>query len=55
MRGQQYRSSFHDVREGQSFGGSSTIHVRDTRKGVIVYEVPEGAKPAKFQYALTLT
>ncbi|MEV4838276.1 DUF4352 domain-containing protein [Nonomuraea sp. NPDC049486] len=50
--GQQYRSSYHEVREGRSYGGGSTINVGDTRKGMIVYEVPEGAELAKFQFAL---
>jgi hypothetical protein len=50
--GQQFRSTFHDVQEGQSFGGTATINTGDSRKGVIVFEVPEGAKLAKFQFAL---
>ncbi|MEV0160920.1 DUF4352 domain-containing protein [Nonomuraea fuscirosea] len=51
-QGQQYRSSVYGVREGQSFGGSTTINAGDSRKGMIVFEVPEGAVPAKFQFAL---
>lgn len=51
-QGQQYRSSVYGVREGQSFGGSATINAGDSRKGMIVFEVPEGAVPAKFQFAL---
>ncbi|MEV1168871.1 DUF4352 domain-containing protein [Nonomuraea sp. NPDC049784] len=50
--GQQYRSSFHDVREGQSLSGMVTINTGDSRKGMIVFEVPEGAKSAKLQFAL---
>ncbi|MEU4578009.1 DUF4352 domain-containing protein [Nonomuraea sp. NPDC023979] len=50
--GQQYRSTYSDVREGQEFGGSSTINTGDTRKGVIVFEVPEKAGLGKFQFAL---
>jgi hypothetical protein len=51
--GQQYRAAIiTDVREGQSFGGSATVNTGDSRKGVIVFEVPEAAKPAKFQFAL---
>jgi hypothetical protein len=50
--GQQYRSTFSDVREGQGFGGTATINKGDSRKGVIVFEVPEGAKLAKFQFGL---
>ncbi|TMR94342.1 DUF4352 domain-containing protein [Nonomuraea basaltis] len=50
--GQQYRSTFYEVREGQPFGGMATINNGDSRKGVIVFEVPETAKPAKFQFGL---
>ncbi|WP_052422885.1 DUF4352 domain-containing protein [Nonomuraea candida] len=51
--GQQYRSTIvHDVREGQSFGGTANINGGDSRKGVIVFEVPQAARPAKFQFAL---
>jgi hypothetical protein len=50
--GQQYRPSFGDVREGQSLSGSVTINARDSRKGMIVFEVPEGAKVAKLQFGL---
>ncbi|MEV1167412.1 DUF4352 domain-containing protein [Nonomuraea sp. NPDC049784] len=50
--GQQYRTTLFDVREGQSFGGSATINTGDSRKGVLVFEVPEGAKLAKLQFAL---
>jgi hypothetical protein len=51
-QGQQYRSTVHGVREGQSFGGGATINAGDSRQGMIVFEVPEGAVPAKFQFAL---
>ncbi|MER6948076.1 DUF4352 domain-containing protein [Nonomuraea sp. NPDC000554] len=50
--GQQYRPSLHDVREGQSLDGMVTINMGDSRKGMIVFEVPEGAKSAKLQFAL---
>jgi hypothetical protein len=50
--GQQHRSSFHQVTEGQGFGGMATINKGDSRKGVIVFEVPEAAKLAKFQFGL---
>ncbi|PZG04394.1 DUF4352 domain-containing protein, partial [Nonomuraea aridisoli] len=50
--GQQYHSTLHDVQEGQSFGGSATINTGDVRKGVIVFEVPEPARAAKFQFTL---
>jgi hypothetical protein len=51
-QGQQYRSTLYEVREGPSFGGSATINTGDSRKGMIVFEVPEGVKLAKFQFAL---
>ncbi|MEV4287342.1 DUF4352 domain-containing protein [Nonomuraea bangladeshensis] len=50
--GQQYRSTLHSVQEGQSFGGTATISAGDSRKGMIVFEVPEGAKLAKLQFGL---
>lgn len=50
--GQQYRATIYDVREGQSFGGSATINAGDSRKGMIVFEVPESAKLVKIQFAL---
>ncbi|MEU4231578.1 DUF4352 domain-containing protein [Nonomuraea sp. NPDC026600] len=50
--GQQYRSTIYEVREGQAFGGSATINADDSRKGMIVFEVPESAKLVKFQFAL---
>ncbi|KAB8194446.1 DUF4352 domain-containing protein [Nonomuraea phyllanthi] len=50
--GQQYRSTVFDVREGPSFGGSATVNTGDTRKGMIVFEVPESMRPAKFQFGL---
>lgn len=50
--GQQFRSTLYDVREGQSLNGTATINVGDSRKGVIVFEVPESAKLVKLQFAL---
>lgn len=50
--GQQYRASIYDVREGQGFGGSVTINTGDSRKGVLVFEVPESATLAKLQFGL---
>lgn len=50
--GQQYRTTFQTVQEGQAFGGSATINKGDSRKGVIVFEVPDGAKLAKLQFGL---
>lgn len=51
-QGQQYQSTFARIREGQGFGGQATINVGDTRKGVILFAVPEAAKLVKFQYGL---
>ncbi|MEU8275684.1 DUF4352 domain-containing protein [Microbispora bryophytorum] len=51
-QGQQYRTTFAEVKEGQAFQGSVTMSSGDSRKGVIVFEVPEGAKLAKLQFAL---
>jgi uncharacterized protein DUF4352 len=51
-QGQQYQSTFSRIREGQGFGGHATINVGDTRKGVIIFAVPEAAKLMKFQYGL---
>ncbi|WP_214106781.1 DUF4352 domain-containing protein [Acrocarpospora catenulata] len=50
--GQQYRTTFGEVQEGVSFGGSVTVSTGDRRKGVLVFEVPESARLAKFQFAL---
>lgn len=50
--GQQFNTSLFRVQEGQSLNGSVTINAGDVRKGMIVFEVPEGAKLAKFQFAL---
>ncbi len=50
--GQQYRSTFGDVQEGVSFAGSVTMGSGDSRKGVIVFEVPKTTKIEKLQFAL---
>ncbi|TYB63868.1 DUF4352 domain-containing protein [Nonomuraea sp. PA05] len=50
--GQQYRFSLSSVTEGQSFGGTVTVNAGDSRKGVIVFEVPEAARLTKFQFGL---
>ncbi|NJP92772.1 DUF4352 domain-containing protein [Nonomuraea sp. FMUSA5-5] len=49
---QQYNSAIANVSEGQGFGGSVTANAGDSRKGVIVFEIPQSAQPAKFQFAL---
>ncbi|MEV0826046.1 DUF4352 domain-containing protein [Nonomuraea rubra] len=51
-QGQQYRSTLSNVTEGQGFGGTVTVNAGDSRKGVIVFEVPEPAALAKFQFGL---
>ncbi|MFG1709375.1 DUF4352 domain-containing protein [Nonomuraea sp. M3C6] len=50
--GQQHRPGIAAVSEGESFGGSATINTGDSRKGMIVFEVPETATLAKLQFAL---
>ncbi|WP_440069135.1 DUF4352 domain-containing protein [Streptosporangium sp. OZ121] len=50
--GQQYRSTFGDIQEGVSFAGSVTMSSGDSRKGVIVFEVPKTTKIEKLQFAL---
>ncbi|MFB9527416.1 DUF4352 domain-containing protein [Nonomuraea roseola] len=50
--GQQYDSTVSQVSEGPSLGGSVTVSPGDSRKGVIVFEVPEKAVLVKFQFAL---
>lgn len=48
--GQTMQVSVGDVKEGQQFGGAVNIRNGDVRKGVVVFEVPKGAKLDKFQY-----
>lgn len=50
--GQQHRPTFAEVTEGTVFGGSVTVNRGDTRKGLIVFEVPAAAKAAKFQFGV---
>ncbi|WP_052422286.1 DUF4352 domain-containing protein [Nonomuraea candida] len=50
--GQQFRTTYHTVQEGQPFAGGATINKGDSRKGVLVFEVPESAKLAKLQFGL---
>jgi hypothetical protein len=50
-QGQQYSNTFGEVREGVVLG-AVTVSPGDSRKGVILYEIPEGVKLAKFQFAL---
>lgn len=48
--GQQYDDTFEDIKEGVNLR-EVTITPGDARKGVLVYEIPETAKPVKFQMA----
>ncbi|GGS70893.1 hypothetical protein GCM10010156_32160 [Planobispora rosea] len=48
--GQQHQPTFAEVKEGTSFGGAVNIAQGDSRKGVIVFEVPSAAKLAKLQF-----
>jgi hypothetical protein len=50
--GQQHRPTFAEVTEGTVFGGSVTVNRGDTRKGLIVFEVPAAAKAAKLQFGV---
>ncbi|MEO3862459.1 DUF4352 domain-containing protein [Acrocarpospora sp. B8E8] len=50
--GQQYNAAFAEVRDGVSLNGMVTVSVGDSRKGVLVYEVPKGTKLAKYQFVL---
>ncbi|MFB9884740.1 DUF4352 domain-containing protein [Planobispora siamensis] len=52
--GRQYQATFAEVKEGVSFGGAVTVSKGDSRKGVIVFEVPTSAAPAKFQFGTIL-
>ncbi|MEV7013008.1 DUF4352 domain-containing protein [Streptosporangium sp. NPDC051022] len=53
--GQQYRTTLADVTEEIPLGGSVTIAVGDSRKGVIVFEVPETAVLTKLQFGPALS
>ncbi|MCK2214174.1 DUF4352 domain-containing protein [Actinomadura sp. ATCC 31491] len=50
--GRQYRSSPAQVREGQAFAGTASVSTGGTRTGVLVFELPEAARPVTFQFAL---
>lgn len=50
--GQAYNAAFADVRDGVSLTGTVTVSVGDSRKGVLVFEVPKGTKLDKFQFVL---
>ncbi len=50
-QGQQYRSTYGEVREGVLLS-AVTVSPGDSRKGVVLYEIPETVKLAKFQFGL---
>lgn len=50
-QGQQYSSTFGEVAEGVKLS-SVSVTTGDTRKGVILFEVPEQVRLAKFQFGL---
>lgn len=50
-QGHQYRTAISEVREGVSLT-SVTISPGDSRKGVVLFEVPEAVKVVKFQFGL---
>lgn len=50
-QGQQYNTTFSEIREGVLFS-AVTVSPGDMRKGVVLYELPESVKLAKFQFAL---
>ncbi|ETK36091.1 DUF4352 domain-containing protein [Microbispora sp. ATCC PTA-5024] len=50
-QGQQYNSTFGEVREGVLLN-AVTVRPGDSRKGVILFEVPKSTKLAKFQFSL---
>ncbi|MEV0621133.1 DUF4352 domain-containing protein [Nonomuraea sp. NPDC050404] len=49
---QEYPSVVAEVKQGRQFGGTTSISPGDTRKGLLVFEVPERAKLVKFQFGL---
>ncbi|GAA2377387.1 DUF4352 domain-containing protein [Nonomuraea africana] len=49
---QQYSSTIADVKGGKQFPGTVTISAGDSRRGLVVFEVPKAAKIVKFQFAL---
>ncbi|MDP9849595.1 DUF4352 domain-containing protein [Streptosporangium lutulentum] len=50
--GRQHNAALAGVAEGVSFGGAVSVAVGDSRKGVVVFEVPAGARPAKLQFGV---
>ncbi|NRQ40852.1 DUF4352 domain-containing protein, partial [Nonomuraea sp. NN258] len=50
--GQQYRGTFLEVKDGPPLGKFTTIPVGQTRKGLIVFEVPEAAQMVELRFAL---
>ncbi|WP_344980578.1 DUF4352 domain-containing protein [Streptosporangium fragile] len=52
--GRQHQPTLAEVTEGTSFGGSITVNRGDIRKGLIVFEVPASATPAKLQFGVAV-
>ncbi|PZG20587.1 DUF4352 domain-containing protein [Nonomuraea aridisoli] len=50
--GQQHSTTYASVQGLQGFEGTVTMGPGDTRRGVIVFEVPENAKIDRLQFAL---
>ncbi|TYB63871.1 DUF4352 domain-containing protein [Nonomuraea sp. PA05] len=50
--GQQYPFSIAYVEQGQQFHWATTIDPGDSRKGLVVFEVPEGARMTTLQFTL---
>jgi len=48
----QHNTTFAEVGECQTFGGSVTMPPGDTRAGCMIFEVPEGVELRSFQFTL---
>ncbi|MFC4534723.1 DUF4352 domain-containing protein [Sphaerisporangium dianthi] len=49
--GQQYNTTFGEISEGVVLS-AVTVSPGDSRKGVLLFEIPASVKPAKFQFGL---
>ncbi|AQZ60839.1 unnamed protein product [[Actinomadura] parvosata subsp. kistnae] len=49
---QEYQFSISRVEQGQQFHWATSINPGDSRKGLVVFEVPQAAKMVKFQFSL---
>ncbi|GAA0391580.1 hypothetical protein Acor_18380 [Acrocarpospora corrugata] len=50
--GQQYSATYAEVHDGVALNGLVTISSGDSRKGVLVFEVPRRTKLTRFQFVL---